>query len=198
MLHTTDSAPAGAALDGPLVLGLGGTMRFGSSSSRALEVALGAARRAGVRTATVVGPQLDLPAYDVAAPRTSAADHLVDAVRRADGLIIASPSYHGGISGLLKNALDHLEELRGDGRPYLHDRPVGLIATGDGWQGPNATLQALRLTVHALRGWPTPLGVAHNVSEGGVEEARATLELVGRQVADRVLRDARDRAAAVA
>lgn len=198
MLHAPDPAQAGPVPDAPLVLGLGGTMRFGSSSSRALEAALDAARRAGARTTLIAGPQLDLPAYDVAAERTAAADRLVDAVRRADGLIIASPSYHGGISGLLKNALDHLEELRGDVRPYLHDRPVGLIATGDGWQGPNATLQALRLTVHALRGWPTPLGVAHNVSEGGVEEARAALELVGRQVAERVLRDARDRAAVAA
>ncbi|MDX8153231.1 NAD(P)H-dependent oxidoreductase [Patulibacter brassicae] len=198
MLHAPDPTRAATAPDAPLVLGLGGTMRFGSSSSRALEAALGAARHAGVRTTLIAGPQLDLPAYDVAAPRTAAAERLIDAVRRADGLIIASPSYHGGISGLLKNALDHLEELRGDARPYLHDRPVGLIATGDGWQGPNATLQALRLTVHAMRGWPTPLGVAHNISEGGVEGARAALELVGRQVAERVLRDARDRAAVAA
>ena len=36
--------------------------------------------------------------------------------RGAHALIIGSPGYHGGISGLVKNALDYLEELREDPR----------------------------------------------------------------------------------
>lgn len=166
----------------PLILGLGGTMRFGSSSSRALAIALEAAERRGARTAALVGAQLDLPAYDVGGELGAAAQRLVAAVRAADGLIVASPSYHGGMSGLLKNALDHLEELRNDPRPYLRDRAVGLIATGDGWQGPNATLASMRATVHTLQGWPTPLGIAWNVADEGVEAARDQLEAMAAQV----------------
>ena len=84
------------------------------------------------------------------------------AVAAADGLIIASPGYHGGISGLVKNALDYVEDLRTDARPYLDGRAVGCVATAAGWQAAGSTLQALRAVVHALRGWPTPLGVAVN------------------------------------
>jgi FMN reductase len=34
-----------------------------------------------------------------------------------------------------------------------------------GWQGANATLHAIRSVVHALRGWPTPFGIALNTRE---------------------------------
>jgi len=84
--------------------------------------------------------------------------------RRHDpsGLIVASPGFHGGPSGLIKNALDHLEELRGDDRPYLDGRAVGCIVCAAGWQA-----TATRSTVHALRGWPTPLGVTINSTPVG-------------------------------
>ncbi|MFX8512312.1 NAD(P)H-dependent oxidoreductase, partial [Acinetobacter baumannii] len=59
------------------------------------------------------------PQEDSASPER---DALVEAVRRADGLIIASPGYHGSISGLVKNALDSLEALRDDARPYFDGR----------------------------------------------------------------------------
>ena len=109
---------------------------------------------------------------------------------RTKVLVIASPGYHGGISGLVKNALDYLEELREDPRPYLDGRPVGLITTGAGWQATMTTMQSLRSVVHALRGWPTPLGVAVNSTEatfapGGpcsVPAVHAQLRAVGEQV----------------
>ena len=47
----------------------------------------------------------------------------------SDGLIIATPSYHGGVSGMIKNALDYIEALRDDARPYLHGRAVGANTT---------------------------------------------------------------------
>ncbi len=87
---------------------------------------------------------------------------LVAAVRAADGLIIASPGYHGSISGLVKNALDGLEDLRADARPYFDGRAVGSIVAVDGWQAAGATLGALRSIVHAMRGWNTPMGAALN------------------------------------
>src|SRR5690606_38793334 len=66
------------------------------------------------------------------------------------------------ISGLVKNALDYVEETSRDERPYFTGRPVACFATGAGWQGANTTLGSLRSIVHALRGWPTPLGAALN------------------------------------
>ena len=63
---------------------------------------------------------------------------------RADGILLGSPGYHGGVSGLVKNALDYTEDMRGDERPYFDGRPVGAVATGAGWQGAVTTLTAMR------------------------------------------------------
>ena len=152
----------------PLIIGIGGTTRAGSTSERVLVKALEAAERAGARTALFGGLFLSqLPIYDPAtAGASDALAELLDGVRRADGVLIATPGYHGSISGLIKNALDSLEGLRDDPRPYFEGRAVGCLVTADGWQAGGTTLSAMRTTVHALRGWPTPLGVAFNPSAG--------------------------------
>ncbi len=127
---------------------------------------LNAADRAGARTRLISGPALQLPMYEPDnKERTDAARDLVAQLARADGIILGSPGYHGSISGLVKNALDYAEDLRGDRRPYFSGRAVGCIATAGGWPGAVNTLGALRDIVHALRGWPTPLGAAINSSE---------------------------------
>jgi FMN reductase len=150
----------------PLVVGIGGTLRPGSGTERVLRAALAAAERRGARTLVIAGADLDLPMYaPPAGTRTGRARALVERIGRAEGVIVASPAYHGGVSGLVKNALDHIEDLREAPRPYLDGRAVGCIACAGGWQAAAATLTGLRATVHALRGWPTPLGLALNTSE---------------------------------
>lgn len=150
----------------PLIVAVGGTLRMHSSTEKALRLVLKQCGELGADTVLISGEDLDLPAYaPEAGARTERAQFLVDALRRADGIVIGSPGYHGGISGLVKNALDYTEDMRGDDRCYFADRPVGCVATGAGWQGAVATLGALRAVVHALRGWPTPLGVAINTIE---------------------------------
>ena len=112
------------------------------------------------------GDELRLPLYqpDVV-ERDAVSRRLVAELAAADGIVLASPGYHGSISGLMKNALDYAEDLRGDIRPYFSGRPVGCISAAGGWPGACNTLNALRDIVHALRGWPTPLGVAINSSD---------------------------------
>lgn len=150
-------------MSAPLVLGLGGTLRAGSSSEVALRFALDRLARMGARTEILAGEDLVLPMYAPdAGERDARAARLVDLVRRADAVVLASPGYHGSISGMLKNGLDYLEDTRADPRPYLDGLPVGCIVAAYGWQAACSTLAALRTTVHALRGWPTPLGVTIN------------------------------------
>jgi FMN reductase len=166
VLAAMNSTPD-AAHHTPLIVGLGGTTRAESSTERWLGIALDAAHRHGARVVRFSGPLLaSLPLY---APEEMARNELqrelVATVRQADGLILATPAYHAGISGLLKNAIDLLEDLRNDVRPYLQDRAVGCIVTAHGLQGAGATLISLRTIVHALRGWPTPLGVTVNTVE---------------------------------
>ncbi|WP_250478154.1 MULTISPECIES: NADPH-dependent FMN reductase [unclassified Caballeronia] len=175
----------------PFILGIGGTLRDGSTSERALRISVDEARSRDCEVEVVSGDNLVLPMY---APGVTATHHgarrLVELIRRCDGIIVSTPSYHGGLSGLVKNALDYLEDLRDDSRPYLDARPVGCIVCAGGWQGVGLTLTSLRSIVHALRGWPTPLGVGINtIIPPGSEvrdpltEQEKLLRAVGEQVA---------------
>ena len=148
----------------PLVVGIGGTLRDGSTSERALRLALTEAARLGAKTQIFAGQSLNLPHYD-SIERTERATSLVEALRAADGVIIATPSYHGSISGLVKNAIDYTEDLRADARSYLAGRAVGAIVCAGGAQAMGATLGTLRTIVHALRGWPTPFSAVINAAQ---------------------------------
>ncbi len=177
----------------PLIVGVGGTTRPGSTSERVLQYCLAKARELGADTELLTGAQILLPIYTPESPeRNAEARHLVSVLRRANGIIVASPGYHGSLSGLIKNALDYAEDMRNDRDPYFDGRAVGLIACAHGWQATGATLTALRSIVHALRGWPTPLGVAINTGDGqfnkddiganpGVEQQ---LAIMAKQVVD--------------
>ncbi|HET7742646.1 MULTISPECIES: NAD(P)H-dependent oxidoreductase [unclassified Mycolicibacterium] len=147
----------------PLVVGIGGTLRADSSTERALRQCLAAAEQLGGRTALFCGADLDLPMYNpYESTRSSRATALVEGLRAADAVVVASPGYHGAVSGLIKNALDYAEDLRSDDRTYLTDTRWGAIACAYGWQAAVGTLGQLRTIGHALRAWPTPLGVAIN------------------------------------
>lgn len=156
----------------PHIVIVGGTMRPGSTSERLARHCGTLLQSLGASTVVFPATALELPMY---APERATlhpvAQEFIRETQRCDGMVIASPGYHGGISGLLKNALDYIEELRTDTRPYLHGRAVGCIVTAAGWQGANSTLAALRSVVHALRGWPTPLGVAVNSTQSLVDAA---------------------------
>ena len=186
--------PKAAKVCARLVVGIGGTIGGPSSTERALRIAIAAAEREGLRTRVFGGAELArLPLYDPkAAERTVEEQDFVDAVRNASALIVASPGYHGNVSGAVKNALDLLEETANDPhRTYLADMPVGLISTAYGWQATGSTIAALRSIVHSLRGWPTPYAAAINCQitrfddTGGANDPEAVeqLAMVGRQVA---------------
>jgi FMN reductase len=147
----------------PLIVGIGGTTRAGSTSEQALKIALAHASALGCDTMLFPGPQLPTEIYDpTQLQRSAQAAALVAALRLADGVIIATPAYHGGLSGLVKNALDFTEDLRSDERVYLEGRAVGCIVCAEGAQAMGSTLASVRAIVHALRGWPTPYGATLN------------------------------------
>jgi FMN reductase len=177
----------------PYIVGIGGTTRANSSTEKAVRYALKAAEELGATTRHFTGPELaKLPLYAPELPdRVPEAVELIEEIRKADGLIIGSPGYHGSVSGLVKNALDYTEDMREDEHPYATGRPIGLIATGAGWQGVVTTLDHLRTIAHTLRGWPTPLGAAINSTlptfdeQGDVTDEKVAFQL--RTVAEEVL-----------
>ncbi len=160
--------PASGRTEAPIsIVALGGSTSPLAASERALRMAAAPALAAGAHVTFLAGRDLMIPIYDTETrERSPEAQRVIDALRRADGLLLASPGYHGSVSGMVKNALDYAEDLRSDDRPYLTDRAVGIISVAHGWQTAVATLNELRVIVHALRGWPTPLGVAINDAAG--------------------------------
>ncbi|MTH53428.1 NAD(P)H-dependent oxidoreductase [Bacillus mangrovi] len=69
---------------------------------------------------------------------------LKEAARKADGFVMISPEYHGGISGALKNALDYL------GSDYFAHKAVALTAVAGGGKGGINTLNQMRTIMRAL------------------------------------------------
>lgn len=191
---------SGPLIAKPFIVGIGGTPRAGSSTERALLLALRQAESAGARTRLFGGEFLErLPHFNPgpAGPSLEQAE-LADAVRAADGLILATPGYHGSLSGVVKNALDTLELTRGDPSPYFEGKPVGIIITADGAQAGGTTLMAVRGIIHAMRGWPTPYGAALNAANlfdpaGECREAKDAWQIT--TVADQVMEFAKMRAA---
>lgn len=171
----------------PHIVALGGTTRAQSSTGRALSAALRMAEERGARTTLLTGDAIGFPNFE---PGCIEGDTNVDAfltaLRDADGIIVGSPGYHGTFSGMVKNALDYVELMAGDERPYFHGLPVGLIATAAGWQAAVSTLIGLRSVTHALRGWPTPLGVAINTASGpnAIDEAEGQIAIMVGQIFD--------------
>lgn len=157
----------------PFIVGIGGGGRGVSSTERAVAWTLKAVEAMGARTELFGGERLwNLPLYDPTGnTRTAEEQALLDAVRRADGFVIGTPAYHGGVAGIVKNALDLLEDTARDARPYLDGRPVGLVVTAYGWQATGVTLTSMRSITHALRGWPTPVALTLNATGGLFDDA---------------------------
>lgn len=65
-------------------------------------------------------------------------------VAEADGIIMASPEYHSGMSGALKNALDFL------GSDHFANKPVALLAVAGGGKGGINALNNMRTVARGL------------------------------------------------
>jgi len=157
----------GAPARVPVVAGLGGSLRASSRSRSALAAALQGAAAAGATTHMLDPVALQLPVFhpdweldDYPAETQTGIAELLLWSRRADVLIWASPTYHGTISGVFKNALDFLEFTAKDERPYLQGKAVGLIVVSD-----PGTFVAMAQAAHELRAWLAPTQVALSGSD---------------------------------
>jgi FMN reductase len=140
----------------PTIVGLGGSLRKGSTSRSALQRALAGAAGAGAETTLLDLRELELPMYDPDDDEPAeGAPTLIESCHAADGLLWSSPLYQGTISGAFKNALDWLHVLGRRDPPYLHDKVIGLISAAGGTQGLQA-INTMEFSARALRGWAVP------------------------------------------
>ncbi len=181
------------------LVGIGGTLREGSTSLLALEEALRAAEEAGATTELLDLRELDLPLYEPGKPLEEYGENvkeLVEAMRHADALLWSTAAYHGTLAGVTKNALDFAQFLSRDERPYLQDRIVGLISTAGGGMAAVNAIGAMVNVVHDLRGVVAPLSVPLTQSwkafdeEGNIrnEGVAGRLESLGRLVVEMAAR----------
>ena len=76
----------------------------------------------------------------------------------ADFFILGTPNYHGSFSGILKNALDHLN------MDYFKMKPVGLIGNSGGIVS-SEPLSHLRVIIRSLLGIAVPTQIATHDSD---------------------------------
>src|SRR2546428_3234079 len=133
------------------VLGVAGSTRRGSYSTQALKIALEHAKKQGaeVRLLEIA----NMPLYDPNAPASKEVELVAKAVSWADAFIIASPDYHGSMSGALKNFLDHFyEEFAG--------KIFGFIVASH--EKGLTVMDQMRTAVRQCYGWSLPYGVSVN------------------------------------
>lgn len=165
------------------ILGIGGTTSAKSWSLVPLQEALRKAEGMGCETSLATVYDLNLPLLHTEwrledYPPTLA--WLLNEVRRADGIIICSPTYHGTISGAIKNVLDLLIFLGKDSPPYLGGKPVGLMAYGG--MTAMGVLHALTNCVRGLKGITVPTHIA--VPEDTID--RETIRIASPRIEQRL------------
>ena len=156
------------------ILGVSGSMREGSHSAHTLELVLEAARERGAEARLLDLGKADLPIYRPHAPvETDGVREVTELVEWADAFVLASPDYHGSMSGAMKNFLDYYwSEFAGKVFAYLcasHEK--GLTA-----------MDQMRTAVRQCYGWSLPYGVSIHGdedfdAEGNVKNASVARRL---------------------
>lgn len=134
------------------ILGVCGSMRLLSRSTSAVKVCLDVVAERGGEGRVLDLRVTPLPLYRPDAEADS--DHFAaasDSVEWADAFILATPDYHGSMSGVMKNFLDHYwSEFAGKLFGYIcssHEK--GLTA-----------MDQMRTVVRQCYGWSLPYGVS--------------------------------------
>jgi NAD(P)H-dependent FMN reductase len=171
------------------VLGIAGSLRQESFSTLGLKIALEEAKKYGSESYMLDLRELNLPLYDPGGPPSNESDsnntgksgleRITTALKWADALILASPDYHGSMSGTVKNFLDYFwEEFAGKTFGYIvasHEK--GLTVADQ-----------MRTAIRQCYGWSMP----YNISINGEKDFDSKGILVNSTLAKRIKMLARD------
>jgi FMN reductase len=139
------------------IVAIGGSLRGGSFTYQAIEHVTSLLAGFGCRLRLLDLRVMQLPFCngDNQDPRLDypAVAELRKSVREAHALVLATPEYHGGVSGVLKNALDLL------GTEHLEGKVAGLISVLGGEANSNA-LNDLSRILRSCHAWVIPHQVA--------------------------------------
>ncbi len=163
---------------------IAGSNRMGATSTRLAEYVASLVAAQGHQAAVVDLYKKPLPFYspDNEYESTDAIQELHATMRAADAVVLATPEYHSGISGVLKNALDHL------GQDHFRGKVVLSMSSAGGAVG-TSSLQQLHTIVRNLHG----INLPEWISIGGAQrnwfmESHTDNEGAGGDILDRVKR----------
>jgi NAD(P)H-dependent FMN reductase len=137
------------------IVGITGSLRDSSYSALALAQAISRVEALGAEVEILDLREMNLPFCDGGDEYPGYPDviKLRDTVKEADGLILATPEYHGSVSGVIKNALDLMSF------EHLSDKVTGLISVLGGQSNSNA-LNDLRIIMRWVHAWVIPEQIA--------------------------------------
>ena len=137
------------------IVGIGGSLRPNSYSQIALSLAAQRVEALGAEVEILDLRTMQLPFCngENEYPGYPDVEQLRKAVKQADSLILATPEYHGSVSGVLKNALDLMAFEQLDGKV------TGLISVLGGQSNSNA-LNDLRIIMRWVHAWVIPEHIA--------------------------------------
>ncbi|MGL5074828.1 MAG: NADPH-dependent FMN reductase [Waterburya sp.] len=155
------------------IVGIIGSLRPDAYSALALQQAINRVQALGAEAEILDLREMNLPFCDGGSdyPNYPDVDLLRDNVKAANGLILATPEYHGSVSGVLKNALDLMSF------EHLSNKVTGLISVLGGQSNSNA-LNDLRIIIRWVHGHVIPeqiaIGQAWQAfdSEGKLKDAK--------------------------
>jgi FMN reductase len=158
------------------VLGVGSSMRQGSYGTRTLEIVLNVIKRYDAKTHLLDLREITLPIFDPSSSNGSADTNIqkvTDLVNWADAFVLASPDYHGSMSGSMKNFLDHYwEEFAG--------KIFGYICTSH--EKGLTVMDQMRTAVRQCYGWSLPYGISINGEEDFNELGTITNDLLDKRL----------------
>jgi chromate reductase len=129
------------------LVGFAGSLRTGSYNRSLLAAAVAVMPEGAALEALSID---DVPLYngdiEARAGIPASVARLKDKIAAADGLVIATPEYNGGIPGVAKNAIDWISRPADDIPRVTHGKPVALMGATPGGLG-TALCQAAWLQV---------------------------------------------------
>jgi NAD(P)H-dependent FMN reductase len=135
------------------IVGISGSLRPGSYTTLAVALALRGAEELKCETKLIDLRDYQLTFCDGKDDESQFPKdifRLREEVKEAEGIILGTPEYHGGYSGVLKNALDLMgfEEFEG--------KMLGLVGVSGGAMGAFGAMNSLREVGRALHAWVIP------------------------------------------
>jgi NAD(P)H-dependent FMN reductase len=165
------------------VLGVGSSMRQRSYSTAALKIILEKVTGNDAETKLLDLQKIRLPMLYSLEDDTEEIVQVTELVKWADAFILATPDYHGSMSGSIKNFLDYFwSEFAGKTFGYI----VGYIVASH--EKGLTVMDQMRTAVIQCYGWSMPYGISIN-PEDDFNERR---NLISRKLSSRLDMLARD------